>query len=308
MRYQLQSLKKAGKESPCCYSGQTVAAASKRKIIFFLDPNVSKKEVHKQSLQKVTSLNKALEGWMTKWEVAKLEGADPAQPDFEALADLAVQGLPERDHENQAWKSKNVKQHYFTKKLHKERIDENTSVLETKQHCEGLENQAFQQVESALAVQSDRTHIVLGSKAARNGLQVEEKEDDTWELYKKAYSSLKKAVQSLSATAEKVAAVKQSLASASEEVQQDPQHQTSLVALGSLQGKASQEREQWQQTLQGFQASLDKASEAEVEKLGRMCKMQSRSVTDRRKSCRRSLALTSSGQKTKACSSRRKTA
>ena len=105
---------------------------------------------------------------------------------------------------------------------------------------------------------------MLGSKAARNGPQVEEKEDDTWELYKKAYSSLKKAVQSLSGTAEKVAAVKHLLASASEEVQQDPRHQTP-GALGSLQGKASQEREQWHQTLEGFQASLDKASEAEVE-------------------------------------------
>ena len=71
-------------------------------------------------------------------------------------------------------------------------------------------------------------------KATRNGPQVEEKEDDTWELYKKPDSSLKKAAPSLSATAEKVAAVKQSLASASEEVQQDPQHRTSLVALGSL--------------------------------------------------------------------------
>ena len=106
---------------------------------------------------------------MTKWEVAKLAGADPAQPDFEALADLAVQGLPETDHENQAWKSKNVKQYYFTKKLHKERIDENTSALETKQHCEALENQAFQQVESALAVHSDRTHVVLGSSSGREG-------------------------------------------------------------------------------------------------------------------------------------------
>ena len=67
----------------------------------------------------------------------------------------------------QAWRSRNVKQYYFTKNLHKERIDESSSVLETKQHCEALQNQAFQQVESALAVQSERTHIVLGSKAAR---------------------------------------------------------------------------------------------------------------------------------------------
>ena len=75
-----------------------MAAASKRKenSTTTLDPNVAKKEAHKQSLQKVTSLNKAVGGWMTKWEVAKLEGADPAQPDFEALADLAAQGLPER--------------------------------------------------------------------------------------------------------------------------------------------------------------------------------------------------------------------
>ena len=91
-----------------------------------------------------------------------------------------MQGLPERDHENQAWKSRNVKQYYFTKNLHKERIDESSSVLETKQHCEALENQAFQQVESALAVQSERTHIVLGSKAARNGPEVEEKGPGGW--------------------------------------------------------------------------------------------------------------------------------
>ena len=160
----------------------------------------------------------------------------------------------------------NVKQYYFTKKLHKERIDDNASVLETKQRCEAPENQAFPHVESALAVQFEKTHIVLGNKPARNGPQVEEKEDDTWELRKKVYISLKKAVQSFSTTAEKVAAVNQSLASASVEVQQDPQRQPSLVVLGSLQGSASQEKEQWQQTLQGFQASLDKASEAEMEK------------------------------------------
>ena len=88
MRYQLQSLKKAGKESPCCHSGQTVATREKRVLLQHLLV-VSKKEVHKQSLQKVISLNPALEGWMTKWEVAKLEGADPAQPDFQALADSA---------------------------------------------------------------------------------------------------------------------------------------------------------------------------------------------------------------------------
>ena len=148
MRYQLQSLKKARKGESLLSQWANWGSSQQEKRefyynIFLLDPNVAKKEVQKQSLQQVTSLKKAVEGWMTKWEVAKLEGADPAQPDFEALADLVAQGLPERDHENQAWTSRNVKQYYFTKNLHKERIDESSSVLETKQHCEALENQAF---------------------------------------------------------------------------------------------------------------------------------------------------------------------
>ena len=108
MRYQLQSLKKAWKGESLLSQWANCGSSQQEKrefyyTVFLLDPNVSKKEPHKQSLQKVTSLNKALERWMTKWEVAKLEGADPAQPDFEALADVAAQDLPERDHENQAW-------------------------------------------------------------------------------------------------------------------------------------------------------------------------------------------------------------
>ena len=99
MRCQLQSLKKARKVESLLSQWANCGSAQQEKRefyynIFLLGPNVSKKEVHTQSLQKVTSLNKALEGWMTKWEVAKLEGAGPAQPDLEALADLGCAGSP----------------------------------------------------------------------------------------------------------------------------------------------------------------------------------------------------------------------
>ena len=75
MRYQLQSLKKARKGESLLSQWANCGSSHQEKRefyynIFLLDPNVAKKEVHKQSLQKVTSLKKAVEGWMTKWEVA----------------------------------------------------------------------------------------------------------------------------------------------------------------------------------------------------------------------------------------------
>ena len=56
--------------------------------IFLLDPTVAKKEVHKQSLQKVTSLNKAIEGWMTlEGFQASLDKASEAEVE-KALQDV----------------------------------------------------------------------------------------------------------------------------------------------------------------------------------------------------------------------------
>ena len=40
---------------------------------------------------------------MVKYQIAKLQGADPQDPDFNKLAEAAVLGLPERPHEVKAW-------------------------------------------------------------------------------------------------------------------------------------------------------------------------------------------------------------
>ena len=51
--------------------------------VFLLDPNVSKKSVHKESLERLQEVSTVTSGWMTKFQIAKLQGADPQDPDFQ---------------------------------------------------------------------------------------------------------------------------------------------------------------------------------------------------------------------------------
>ena len=95
VHYQLKSLEKAGKSSlkksfQACQSQQ-----AKRRWyynIFLLDPAISKKEVHNKSLEKASTENSISRGWVTKWKVGELEGANPQAHDFEELCDGAVEG------------------------------------------------------------------------------------------------------------------------------------------------------------------------------------------------------------------------
>ena len=68
-----------------------------------------------------------------------------------------------------------------------------------------------------------------------------------------------------------------------------------------MQGKASQEREQWKQTLERFQAGLDKASEAEVEKALQDVQDAKQECDRQKENLSKEFGLTSSGQRTKAC-------
>ena len=58
--------------------------------VFLLDPQVSKKEVHKESLERLKETEKVLAGWMTKYQIAKLQGADPQSHEFKELADTVA--------------------------------------------------------------------------------------------------------------------------------------------------------------------------------------------------------------------------
>ena len=69
---------------------------------------MSKKEVHKESLERLKETEKVLAGWMTKYQIAKLEGESH---EFKELADTVVQGLEERPHEVSAWAQKGMKQY-----------------------------------------------------------------------------------------------------------------------------------------------------------------------------------------------------
>ena len=58
--------------------------------------------VHKTSLEKLQETEKSLYGWMTSFQIAKLQGADPQDPNFTELEKAAVQGLESRPHEVKA--------------------------------------------------------------------------------------------------------------------------------------------------------------------------------------------------------------
>lgn len=102
-RYQMLELQKKGKGSLKKAFEVCKSQEQKREFyynVFLLSPDVAKKEVHKESLQKAATVSGSEEGWLTKWDVAKKEGVHESHPDFDALANDAVKGLQERDHEN----------------------------------------------------------------------------------------------------------------------------------------------------------------------------------------------------------------
>ena len=102
MAYQLKKLKNSGKGGEMLKAwdeAQSKGQLAKRQFyynVFLLDANASKKEIHKASLERLTDESTKLKGWVTKWEVGKLHGADPAMPNFEALCDAACEGLKSR--------------------------------------------------------------------------------------------------------------------------------------------------------------------------------------------------------------------
>ena len=104
VRYQLQKLEKAGKGSSLRKGWQNVQGQgqmAKRKWyyeVFMLDPEVSKKACHKTSLQEKGTESSLQKGWVTKYVVGKMEGANPNSPDFEELCDAAVTSLESKDH------------------------------------------------------------------------------------------------------------------------------------------------------------------------------------------------------------------
>eukprot|EP00435_Cladocopium_sp_Y103_P006436 s3841_g2.t1 len=147
--------------------------------VFLLDPNVSKKECHKTSLERLQETEKSLKGWMTSFQIAKLQGADPQDP---------------RYHEVKAWADMGTKQYRVAKQMATEEARVRESTTAAHQSVSDLDTAEFQQVERALMAKPAERQVLLGSKkskpekaTAQTMEEEPEKAPETAEEYKEAY-------------------------------------------------------------------------------------------------------------------------
>ena len=233
--------------------------------VFLLDPNVSKKSVHKESLERLQEVSTVTSGWMTKFQIAKLQGADPQDPDFQNLADLAVEGLEERPHEISAWAAKGIKQYKATKEMGTNLVKVRESTTSAKQEVDDMAQEEFAQAEQALMVQPETKQVVLGS---RRGKPEEKKAEEVGlaEEYSQAYKSLKRAVAALSSALDKASLLKESLSKAKS---QSPQQQNSTNNLKQLVSDFTDTKAKWQSQLAPLSETLltpeDKPEEGQAE-------------------------------------------
>ena len=102
---------------------------------------------------------------MESWEAGRCR---PSLPNFESLCDLAVKGLPERRHENEAWAEAGVKQYYFEKEVsHQEKLSHESLTKASQQvGGEALNDQDFERVEAHLQVTGPPQRMLLGSASS----------------------------------------------------------------------------------------------------------------------------------------------
>ena len=138
MAYTIKKLAKAGKPdmAEAWKKASSAGQQQKREFyynIFLLDPEQSSKQVHKESLEKLTVSQKTIKGWMTAAQIGKLDGLDPMDSDFKTLSQAACEGLKERDHENPNLAKLGMKQYWYEKALAKEEVKANESLTKAKQ-------------------------------------------------------------------------------------------------------------------------------------------------------------------------------
>lgn len=218
-RYQMLELQKKGKGSLKKAFEVCKSQEQKREFyynVFLLSPDVAKKEVHKESLQKAATVSGSEEGWLTKWDVAKKEGVHESHPDFDALANDAVKGLQERDHENPLWAAKGIKQYYYYGNLMTQKVHTNESLTKAKQTVDDLDDDHFSKVESALRVDQPQ-QLTVGRKVPKPLPAPPPEPEQGTDLgleFKKAYQGLKKAFSSLSSGLDKLQMFRASLCKA----------------------------------------------------------------------------------------------
>eukprot|EP00435_Cladocopium_sp_Y103_P009773 s119_g2.t1 len=233
--------------------------------VFLLDPNVSKKSVHKESLERLKEVSKVTSAWLTKFQIAKLQGADPQDPEFSTLADSAVDGLEERPHEVSAWAAKGIKQCKATKEMGVDLVKVRESCARAKQEVDEMNQEEFAQAEQALIAQPETKQVVLGSR--RNKPEERKAEEiGMAEEYSLAYKSLKRGVSALSTALDKASLLKECLSKAKN---QSAQQKNSCKELEQLVLDFTQAKAKWQSELAPLNEALtteeDKPEEGKAE-------------------------------------------
>ena len=291
VRYQLQKLEKAGKGSSLRKGWQNVQGQgqmAKRKWyyeVFMLDPEVSKKACHKTSLQEKGAESSLQKGWVTKYVVGKMEGANPNSPDFEELCDAAVTSLESKDHWNPLWAQKGVKLYWYEKRMMDVEKEKSSSSTQVKQEVE-LDTPTFQHVEGLLAYQPpEAERLKLGQRPDPDPPRGHEGpppagEPDPCEAYKMALKSLKKAISALSTSLDKGSVLKEAIAQKQND--SDPHVKAHMDSLKQGLVEYGKKKQEWLKRLGTFSQQVDPAdapgSLEEVNKVKAACEEDLKSL------------------------------
>ena len=236
--------------------------------VFLLDPAVSKKEVHKESLERLQEKETTTKGWMTQFQVGVLQGADPQDPAFKDLCEAACEGLPERPHEVKKWADKGIKQYYVSKQLNSEesRIKESTTTA--KHSVDDLDESNFENVEQALAVKPDSKQFLLTNKKASDGSKKPEVADEEGEeatpeeQYSAAYKGAKKAIAAVGAALDKASFLLKTL---EQKQKHEPtaQLKSSTEELKKVETEGTKAKNSFLQKLSSFKVTLEQPEMAE---------------------------------------------
>ena len=200
--------------------------------VFLLDPAVSKKAVHKESLERLQEKETTTKGWMTAYQVGVLQGADPSHPDFKDLCQAACEGLKDRPHEVEK---------RAEKELNTEQTKAKESTTKASQHVEDLATEGFQRVEEALSVKPEKRQFMLGGKRPGKAVEEPEKaagEEETGEQkYKEALKAAKKALASLGSAVDKSSFLLKQMQAKKPEMASNAQLQSSIDQLEEVESR-----------------------------------------------------------------------
>ena len=245
VRNQVDSLAKKGKpELKLAWNkAKTEGHQAKREFyyhVFLLSPQVAKKSIHKESSQEEVQTSSLQKGWMTIFKRGKLQGLDPADPNFHDLCMKACEGLPTREHENPGLAKAGV---LGVAELEVEQ-QTNKSLIKAEQTLDddGTTQEAFDPVETAVKVSKQQSQRVLGGKdkdakaLGGSGPADTPKEPDKAEAYSKALKWLRAAVGQFNRQSDKASLLlqsleKKSLKTAEEQLQLDAVKQSLRKAI-----------------------------------------------------------------------------